>query len=110
MKTKKLLAFVMASAMVLSMAACGGSSSSGNSGSSDAAADNSGSTDTADTQTFKLGSIGPLTGDYAIYGQAVVNGAKLLMRSMPATTRSSSSSRARMTRPTAKSLPTPKTP
>ena len=77
MKTKKLLAFVMASAMVLSMAACGGSSSSGNSGSSDAAADNSGSTDTADTQTFKLGSIGPLTGDYAIYGQAVVNGAKL---------------------------------
>ena len=37
MKTKKLLAFVMASAMVLSMAACGGSSSSGNSGSSDAA-------------------------------------------------------------------------
>lgn len=77
MKTKKLLAFVMASAMVLSMAACGGSSSSGNSGSSDAAADNSGSTDTADTQTFKLGSIGPLTGDAAIYGQAVVNGAKL---------------------------------
>ena len=77
MKTKKLLAFVMASAMVLSMAACGGSSSSGNSGSSDAAADNSGSTDTADTQTFKLGSIGPLTGDNAIYGQAVVNGAKL---------------------------------
>lgn len=77
MKMKKLLAFVMASAMVLSMAACGGSSSSGNSGSSDAAADNSGSTDTADTQTFKLGSIGPLTGDAAIYGQAVVNGAKL---------------------------------
>ena len=77
MKTKKLLAFVMASAMVLSMAACGGSSSSGNSGSSDAAADNSGSTDTSDTQTFKLGSIGPLTGDAAIYGQAVVNGAKL---------------------------------
>ena len=77
MKTKKLLAFVMASAMVLSMAACGGSSSSGNSGSSDAAADNSGSTDTADTQTFKLGSIGPLTGDNAIYGQAVVYGAQL---------------------------------
>ena len=76
MKTKKLLAFVMASAMVLSMAACGGSSSSGNSGSSDAAADNSGSTDTADTQTFKRGSIGPLTGDNAISGQAVVYGAQ----------------------------------
>ena len=84
MKTKKLLAFVMASAMVLSMAACGGSSSSGNSGSSDAAADNSGSTDTADTQTFKLGSIGPLTGDYAIYGMAVVQGAELAVNEINA--------------------------
>lgn len=81
MKTKKLLAFVMASAMVLSMAACGGS---GNSGSSDAAADNSGSTDTADTQTFKLGSIGPLTGDYAIYGMAVVQGAELAVNEINA--------------------------
>ena len=84
MKTKKLLAFVMASAMVLSMAACGGSSSSGNSGSSDAAADNSGSTDTADTQTFKLGSIGPLTGDAAIYGMAVVQGAELAVNEINA--------------------------
>ena len=84
MKTKKLLAFVMASAMVLSMAACGGSSSSGNSDSSDAAADNSGSTDTADTQTFKLGSIGPLTGDYAIYGMAVVQGAELAVNEINA--------------------------
>lgn len=84
MKTKKLLAFVMASAMVLSMAACGGSSSSGNSGSSDAAADNSGNTDTADTQTFKLGSIGPLTGDYAIYGMAVVQGAELAVNEINA--------------------------
>ena len=84
MKTKKLLAFVMASAMVLSTAACGGSSSSGNSGSSDAAADNSGSTDTADTQTFKLGPIGPLTGDYAIYGMAVVQGAELAVNEINA--------------------------
>ena len=73
---KKFLAFAMAAAMVMSMTACGskeqpsGSSSTGSS---------TGSTSTSsdDTQTFKLGSIGPLTGSYAIYGVAVVNGAKL---------------------------------
>jgi len=31
----------------------------------------------AGTQTFKLGSIGPLTGEAAIYGTAVINGAKI---------------------------------
>ena len=73
---KKFLAFAMAAAMVMSMTACGskeqpsGSSSTGSS---------TGSTSTSsdETQTFKLGSIGPLTGSYAIYGVAVVNGAKL---------------------------------
>ena len=71
---KKLLAFVMAATMVFSLAACGSSSSndSSNSGSS---SDSAQSGD--EVQTFKLGSIGPLTGDAAIYGQAVVNGAKL---------------------------------
>ena len=81
---KKIVLLLLCLAMVLSMAACGGSSSSGNSGSSDAAADNSGSTDTADTQTFKLGSIGPLTGDYAIYGMAVVQGAELAVNEINA--------------------------
>ena len=71
---KKLLAFVMAATMVFSLAACGSSSSndSSNSGSS---SDSAQSGD--EVQTFKLGSIGPLTGDAAIYGQAVVNGAQL---------------------------------
>ena len=71
---KKLLAFVMAATMVFSLAACGSSSSndSSNSGSS---SDSAQSGDKV--QTFKLGSIGPLTGDAAIYGQAVVNGAQL---------------------------------
>ena len=73
---KKLLAFVMAATMVFSLAACGSSSSndssnSGNSSDSDSAQSGD------EVQTFKLGSIGPLTGDAAIYGQAVVNGAKL---------------------------------
>ena len=74
---KKVLAFVMAATMVFSLAACGssssGSDSSSNTDSSDSASTESG----GDVQTFKLGSIGPLTGDAAIYGQAVVNGAKL---------------------------------
>ena len=73
---KKLLAFVMAATMVFSLAACGSSSSndSSNSGSS---SDSDSAQSGDEVQTFKLGSIGPLTGDAAIYGQAVVNGAKL---------------------------------
>ena len=80
---KKFLAFAMAAAMVMSMTACGskeqpsGSSSTGSS---------TGSTSTSsdDTQTFKLGSIGPLTGSNAIYGVAVVNGAKLAVEAINA--------------------------
>ena len=73
---KKLLAFVMAATMVFSLAACGSSSSndSSNSGSS---SDSDSAQSGDEVQTFKLGSIGPLTGDAAIYGQAVVNGAQL---------------------------------
>ena len=76
---KKLLAFVMAATMVFSLAACGSSSSNDSSDSSNSS--DSSDSDSAqsgdEVQTFKLGSIGPLTGDAAIYGQAVVNGAQL---------------------------------
>ena len=64
---KKLLSLVMAAAMVLGLAACGSSADTADTGS-----DNS-----ASGTTFKLGTIGPLTGDAAIYGQAVANGAKI---------------------------------
>ena len=70
---KKLLALMMAAAMVLGLAACGGSGG-------DTAADNS---DTQDTQesasgtAFKIGVIGPLTGGAAIYGTAVANAAQI---------------------------------
>ena len=66
----------MAATMVFSLAACGSSSSndSSNSGSS---SDSDSAQSGDEVQTFKLGSIGPLTGDAAIYGQAVVNGAQL---------------------------------
>ena len=67
---------MMAAAMTMGLAACGSSSSndSSNSGSS---SDSDSAQSGDEVQTFKLGSIGPLTGDAAIYGQAVVNGAQL---------------------------------
>lgn len=60
---KKAASFVLASAMVFSLAACGsdGGSSEGSSNS----------------DTFKIGGIGPTTGDNAIYGTAVKNGIQL---------------------------------
>ena len=64
---KKLLSLVMAAAMVLGLAACGSSADTADTGS-----DNS-----ASGTTFKIGTIGPLTGDNAIYGTAVANGAKI---------------------------------
>ena len=77
---KKLVSLLMASAMVLGLAACGNSgstTSSDNSGSSDSAASDT-STGTGDSAgVFKLGTSGPLTGDAAIYGKAVANGAQI---------------------------------
>ncbi len=57
----------MAAAMVLGLAACGSSADTADTGSDDSASGT----------TFKIGTIGPLTGDAAIYGQAVANGAKI---------------------------------
>ena len=76
---KKFLALMTASALALSLAACGGSSSSAASGSAASSAPaSSGATSGAASGsaggTFKIGVIGPLTGDNAIYGQAVANG------------------------------------
>ena len=60
---KKAASLALASAMVFSLAACGGGkdSSEGN----------------AEATTFKIGGIGPITGDTAIYGTAVQNGIQL---------------------------------
>ncbi len=84
---KKMFALVMAATMVFSMTACGGSGSSSSSSSSSSGSSSSSSSAPAagdDVQVFKLGSIGPLTGDAAIYGQAVVNGAKLAVEEINA--------------------------
>ena len=62
---KKLLALVMAAAMVFSLCACGASESSAPAASS------------SDEAVFKLGTTGPITGAAAIYGQAVMNGCQI---------------------------------
>ncbi|MCI8293767.1 MAG: ABC transporter substrate-binding protein [Hespellia sp.] len=59
---KRVGSIALAAAMVVSLAACGGNSDKKESASSD---------------TFKIGGIGPTTGDAAIYGTAVQNGAQL---------------------------------
>ena len=76
---KKFMCMLMAAAMTLSMAACGskGDDSSNNDASTDG-------TETGEVQTFKLGSCGPQTGDAAIYGMAVVQGAKLAVNEINA--------------------------
>ena len=77
---KKLMCMFMAAAMTLSMAACGSKSDDTNTN-NDA---NTDGTDNAEVQTFKLGSSGPLTGDSAIYGMAVVQGAELAVNEINA--------------------------
>ena len=79
---KKFLALVTASALALSLAACGGSSSSAASSSAASGAPaasgaTSGAASGSAGGTFKIGVIGPLTGENAIYGQAVANGAQI---------------------------------
>ena len=70
---KKFLCLTMALAMVLSLAACGGSDKGGNtSGSAAGSASNS-----ASGTAFKIGGTGPLTGGAAIYGNAAKNGAQI---------------------------------
>ena len=71
---KKLLSLVMAAAMVLGLAACGSSADT----------TDTGSDDSASGTTFKIGTIGPLTGENAIYGLAVAQGAKIAVEEINA--------------------------
>ena len=97
MKTKFVCA-LLSLAMVLSLAACGGGSAGTSDGSSEAEnTENAEGAETGETGgteaepaggghgTFKLGSIGPKTGDAAIYGTAVVNGARLAVEEISGT-------------------------
>ena len=76
---KKLLSLGLVAALAVSATACG-SSSSGDSAPAEttAASGNADSSDgAAEGGTIKIGGIGPITGEAAIYGQAVMNGAQL---------------------------------
>ena len=77
---KKFLASVLAVAMTLSLAACGGNNAGSNNGSnngggSSAAGGNSGGSQTG--ETIKIGLLANTSGDNAMYGNAVKNGALL---------------------------------
>ena len=83
---KKALSVVLTAAMMATlMAGCGDSTADGNAaaGTSDAAAAGTesaaGTSDAAaaDGAVFKIGAIGPTTGDAAIYGTAVMNAAQI---------------------------------
>ena len=73
MKFNSVMKSGLAAVMSLSLVACGGSSASTSTGGS-----------TAGTSAFKVGGTGPTTGDAAIYGQAVENGAKLAVEAVNA--------------------------
>lgn len=88
---KKFFGILLALAMVLSLAACGGNGGSGTPANDTPPAANDtppASTDNnqpsgdapsggSASGTFKLGGVGPLTGDAAIYGNAAMNGAQI---------------------------------
>ena len=63
---KKAASVALASALVFSLAACG-----------NGGGDSEGSGSSSGSDTFKIGGIGPITGDNAIYGTAVQNGIQL---------------------------------
>ena len=78
---KKFLAFTMAAALTLSLAACGGGSGSGSNAGSDASSSGS---NTASGAAFKLGGTGPLTGSASIYGLAAQRGAEIAVEEINA--------------------------
>ena len=78
---KKFLAFTMAAAMTLSLAACG---SSGSGSSASSGTDSNTGADTSSNTAFKLGGTGPLTGDASIYGLAAQRGAQIAVEEINA--------------------------
>ena len=79
---KKFFSVLLALAMVLSLAACGGNG--GNPADNNPPADNTQPSGGNAGGAFKLGGIGPLTGDAAIYGNAAMNGARIAVEEINA--------------------------
>ena len=83
---RKVISFVLAAGMMLSLAACGGGSdNAATSGAATSTAATSGATDTKPTgAAFKIGGTAPLTGAAAIYGNAAKNGAAIAVEEINA--------------------------
>ena len=83
---KKLLALLLAAAMVFSMAACGTSATSSvaENASAGEAASTGEAAPAATGAAIKLGGIGPLTGAAAIYGTATKNGSEIAVEEINA--------------------------
>ena len=74
---KKFFSLLLAMMMVLSLAACGGSTEEAPAGDSGETPAEEGSEAPAEGTAFKLGGTGPLTGGAAIYGNAAYRGAQI---------------------------------
>ena len=84
---KKFFGILLTLAMVLSLAACGGGNDKPADSSTPPADSSQPSADAPSGSaggTFKLGGVGPLTGDAAIYGNAAMNGAKIAVEEINA--------------------------
>lgn len=84
---KKFFGILLTLAMVLSLAACGGGNDKPADSSTPPADSSQPSADAPSgsaSGTFKLGGVGPLTGDAAIYGNAAMNGAKIAVEEINA--------------------------
>ena len=83
---RKVISFVLAAGMMLSLAACGGGSdNAATSGAATSTAATSGATATKPTgAAFKIGGTAPLTGAAAIYGNAAKNGAAIAVEEINA--------------------------
>ena len=84
---KKVLALVLAVIMVMSLAACGSKTDTPTEApKTDDAPQTTEAvgSDAAPAGAIKVGAIGPLTGDYAIYGSAVANGIQIAIEEINA--------------------------
>ena len=85
MKMKKFVSVALTLVMALSLVACGGGGSEDAPAPDDSAPETSAPESSGNAvSTFKIGTIGPLTGDAAIYGQAVANGAAIAVQEINA--------------------------
>ena len=79
MKKKNVCSFVLAAAMMATLAGCGSSGDSSAPAASAGSAAGSASGSSASAGAIKIGGIGPITGSAAVYGLATRNGAQIAL-------------------------------